>query len=252
VEGVRQHLMRAANRRMIACDAVAERDLEVLALAALQAESAGKTLIYRTAASFAAIRAGIAPQPLVSSAALHSLSGRGGLIVVGSYVPKTTRQLEHLLAAHMLVQHQIDVFDLLDPQRRKGVIAGAIEAVRRAIEDGQTIVLFTSRQLYVEKDGMNSLRDSAAISEGLVEIVANIRTAPPFIIAKGGITSSDLATDALHVKRARVIGQIIPGVPVWRLGKESAFPGLLYVVFPGNVGGDDALSAALARLIGQG
>jgi uncharacterized protein YgbK (DUF1537 family) len=251
VEGVRQLLMRAANRRMIACDAVTERDLEVLALAALQAESAGKRLIYRTAASFAAIRAGITPPQPISAAALKGSSGRGGLIVVGSYVPKTTLQLKHLLTTSTLSQYEVEVSALLNVQRRTGVIDGAIEAARRAIKGGQTIVLFTSRQLYIEKDGMNSLRDSASISEGLVEIVANIGTVPSFIIAKGGITSSDLATNALHVKRARVIGQIIPGVPVWRLGEESAFPGLLYVVFPGNVGGDDALSVALTRLVSQ-
>jgi uncharacterized protein YgbK (DUF1537 family) len=39
-----------------------------------------------------------------------------------------------------------------------------------------------------------------------------------------------------------VHGQIIPGVPVWRLGKEAKFPGLDYVVFPGNVGDEDALT----------
>ena len=71
---------------------------------------------------------------------------------------------------------------------------------------------------------------------------------PRYLIAKGGITSSDLATKGLGVKRARVLGQILPGVPVWELGPETKFPGLPYVVFPGNVGGPEALQDAVQKL----
>jgi uncharacterized protein YgbK (DUF1537 family) len=67
------------------------------------------------------------------------------------------------------------------------------------------------------------------------------------LIAKGGITSSDIATKSLKVKLAMVAGSILPGVPVWKLGEESLFPGMHYVIFPGNVGGDDALSLAVAK-----
>jgi uncharacterized protein YgbK (DUF1537 family) len=45
-----------------------------------------------------------------------------------------------------------------------------------------------------------------------------------------------------------VLGQAIPGVPVWQLGAESKYPGLGYVVFPGNVGADTALADLVARL----
>jgi uncharacterized protein YgbK (DUF1537 family) len=48
-----------------------------------------------------------------------------------------------------------------------------------------------------------------------------------------------------------VLGQVLPGVPVWQLGAEARFPGLNYVVFPGNVGGADALAAAVAKLSGR-
>ena len=71
---------------------------------------------------------------------------------------------------------------------------------------------------------------------------------PRYLIAKGGITSSDLATRGLGVKRALVLGQILPGVPVWELGPETKFPGLPYVVFPGNVGGPEALQDAVQKL----
>ena len=50
------------------------------------------------------------------------------------------------------------------------------------------------------------------------------------------------------MKRARVLGQLLPGVPVWELGDETKFPGLPYIVFPGNVGGPTALVEAVERL----
>jgi uncharacterized protein YgbK (DUF1537 family) len=68
------------------------------------------------------------------------------------------------------------------------------------------------------------------------------------LIAKGGITSSDMATKALVAKRAMVLGQILPGVPVWRLGPESRYPALPYVVFPGNVGDEGALADLVRSL----
>ena len=48
---------------------------------------------------------------------------------------------------------------------------------------------------------------------------------PEFLIAKGGITSNDVAVEALGVKRATVLGQVVPGVPVWRCGEETLRPG---------------------------
>jgi uncharacterized protein YgbK (DUF1537 family) len=103
----------------------------------------------------------------------------------------------------------------------------------------------------VESRG-DHLTVSRAVSRGLVEIVSGISTRPGFIIAKGGITSSDVGTEALGAKRALVLGQIRPGVPVWRLGDETRYPGLAYVVFPGNVGGPETLADVVKQLRGGG
>jgi uncharacterized protein YgbK (DUF1537 family) len=71
-------------------------------------------------------------------------------------------------------------------------------------------------------------------------------------VAKGGITSSDIATEGLGVKSALVLGQVRPGIPLWRLGEESRFPGLPYAVFPGNVGTDRTLLEVVEALSGAG
>ena len=90
---------------------------------------------------------------------------------------------------------------------------------------------------------------------GLCETVARVTERPAAVVAKGGITSVEIARRAFRATDAFVPGQIIPGVPLWRLGDGSRFPGVPYVVFPGNVGGDDALvdgAAAPGRVSGSG
>ena len=54
---------------------------------------------------------------------------------------------------------------------------------------------------------------------------------------------------SLKVRRARVMGQIRPGIPVWQTGAESRFPGIPYVIFPGNVGEDTTLREAAEILM---
>ena len=110
------------------------------------------------------------------------------------------------------------------------------------------MLLHTSRGLITGADADSSLRVGAQVSAGIVEVVRSLTAPLRFLIAKGGITSSDIATKALQAKRAEVLGQVLPGIPVWRLGAESRRPRLPYIVFPGNVGDDDALATVYAIL----
>ncbi len=218
------------------------RDLEVLVVALLEVESTvGRRFLYRTAASFVQIRAGLATRPLLTATDMGLAAQGGGLFVVGSYVPKTTMQLQSLLTQPGIVPMEVDVTQLLEPAARIVAIAQAQGAIDKALAAGQDVVLYTSRTLVTGADATSSLAIGQQVSSALVAVVAGLSVKPRFLVAKGGITSSDLATQALQVRRAMVMGQIIPGVPVWRTGAESRLSGLAYVVFPGNVGGNDAL-----------
>jgi uncharacterized protein YgbK (DUF1537 family) len=118
-----------------------------------------------------------------------------------------------------------------------------------ALAAGVTPVVYTSRR--VERpEGMDDLEVARVVSESLVTIVRGIASRPDFVIGKGGITSSDIGTRGLGAERAIVLGQVRPGVPVWRLGPETRFPGMPYVVFPGNVGGPDTLAEIVMELTG--
>ena len=229
-------------------DAVSERDLEVVALACIRAEAAGKRLIYRSAASFAGIRGGIAIQPTLHPAQMPPASQFGGLVVVGSYVEKSSAQLSRLLESGLAQGVELPVADLLSAADSSAIIAPIVVELAAILRAGQHAALYTSRDIISGSDDDSSLAIGQKVSRCLVEITRGLPLLPRFIIAKGGVTSSDLATGALGIKRARVLGQILPGIPVWQPDNDSRYPGGSYVVFPGNVGDDGALLRALELL----
>jgi uncharacterized protein YgbK (DUF1537 family) len=227
-------------------NAAAPRDLDVFVAGLAEAEAHGRRYLFRTAAQFVAARLGLEPQPLWQPPS--GGQGLGGLTVVGSYVPRTTAQLEALLTNPVLVRVEIAVADLLKAAGGAAELSRAVARTNQSLAAGREVVVFTSRQLVTARDADGCLNIGARVSEALVELVRRLEVRPRYFIAKGGVTSSDLATRSLGVKRARVLGQILPGVPVWELGSETPFPGLPYVVFPGNVGGPNALADGVAIL----
>ena len=115
---------------------------------------------------------------------------------------------------------------------------------------GRVGVVYTSRRLLTGANQTESLDIGKKVSNALIAALHEVTTQPRFIIAKGGITSHDIAQKGLGAERALVLGQLAPGVPVWRLqsGPSSRFPGVPYIVFPGNVGGPESLSQAVRTL----
>ena len=238
-------------------DSVTMRDQQVVVLGILQAEAQGQRFLYRTAASFVQVRAGLSPQPVLTADDLReNLTGNGGLVVVGSHVPKTTAQLETLLATTEIARVEVDVAQLLTDEQ-DDEIERATAAMNEALHDGRNVVVYTSRELVTSSSttgagnvgtGDESLSIGQRVSGSLVAIVQGLTERPRYLLAKGGITSSDVATQGLGVRRALVRGQILPGVPLWSLGAESRFAGMPYVVFPGNVGGEEAVSEVVRTL----
>ncbi|MBT8373074.1 MAG: hypothetical protein KJO34_19065 [Deltaproteobacteria bacterium] len=137
----------------------------------------------------------------------------------------------------------------MDNQLRNKEINRVVKEIEKVMQQGNNMLLFTSRQLLIGNDIKSSLKIGQEISKGLIRILQRVQTTPRYILAKGGITSSDIATRALNVKKALVLGQIQPGVPVWQLEGESRFPGLVYIVFPGNVGDKNALVKIVKQLV---
>ena len=232
-------------------NAVSYRDLEVFVAGLLQAEAQGQRFVYRTAASFVRVRGGLPPRPLLTAADLAAGENQGGgLIVAGSYIQKSSQQIEAVQALPGVISLEVSVERLLDPAGRNQEVKRVSQAAGAALTAGQNALVYTSRRLITGSDAIASLQIGQAVSQALVDIVAGLSQKPAWVIAKGGITSSDIATKGLNIKRAQVLGQAIPGVPIWRAGEGSRWPGLLYVVFPGNVGGPEAIAQMVEILEG--
>jgi len=247
-ESVADKLAAMAPKSYGIVNAAAYRDLEVLVTGLLRAEAADQSFIFRTAASFVRVRAGIAPRGLLRGDELTAATSHGGLFVVGSYVPKTTTQLTVLLKNNVTAAVEIAVHSLLVEALREKEIRRAVEAVNRHIRQGEDTVVFTSRKLVTGTNDEDNLAIGHQVSDSLIRIVHGLDCQPRYLVAKGGITSSDVATRGLGVQRAMVMGQVMAGVPVWRLGEEARYPGMAYIVFPGNVGEDNALAIIQERL----
>jgi uncharacterized protein YgbK (DUF1537 family) len=229
-------------------NAASERDIQVVALGLLRAEARGKRFLYRTAASFVPARAGLSPRSLLTAAELALPAPGGGLIVAGSYVPRTSAQLVPLRALAGVRSIEVEAAALLAEGGREAAIRRWAAAAGEGLARGEDVLLFTSRELVTGANAEEGLAIARRVSDGLVDLLRAITGRPRYLLAKGGITSSDLATRALGVRRAVALGQIVPGVPVWRLGPESRWAGLAYIVFPGNVGGPTALAETVAGM----
>ena len=234
---------------VIVVNALEYRDLEVFVAGYQRARAAGRNFLFRSAASIVKTASATSDQPLLTRAALVAPGETsGGLVIFGSHVPKSTAQLEALKQLPGLVTVELPVPAVLDEARRAALLEQAAGQLNAALAQGLDAVLYTSRAVVVGSDQEASLAISHSISAALVEITRSISVKPRFLIAKGGITASDIATQGLGVQRARVLGQVLPGVPVWKLGLESRHPGMAYIVFPGNVGGPEAL-ADIVRML---
>lgn len=235
----------------IVVNAAGYGDLAVVVLGVLQAEAKGKRFIYRTAASFVRLRGGVAPRPLLQS---HEIVGsspatNGGLVIVGSYVPGSTKQLESLLALPTVRGIELPVQRASEGEDAAHALSRELgQQVEALLQTGVTPVVYTSRVVQSGTDGAEFLARGRRISQALTGILHVIRTQPRFIVAKGGITSHDVAQRGLGAEHARVLGQLFPGVPVWKLEGGSRFAGIPYIVFPGNVGTPESLKEAVQAL----
>lgn len=247
----------ATNSTPIVADIVTENDLRALALGLEEAERRGKKLLYRVGPPFVRGRIGQEiRQPLSGAEAYegNTPSTAGGLIVVGSHVGLTTRQLNALTDQHSAARIiEIDVEKLLVAESEAGgadaYLDEAVAAVVDALRSGDVIV-HTSRLLIKTDDAEASLKIARTVSAAVVAVVnRTLKTFPPrFVIAKGGITSSDVAAHGLEIRHAIVRGPMLPGiVSLWE-PVDGPAKGIPYIVFAGNVGDNDSLAQVARKL----
>lgn len=254
IEGITKQLERISNFNKVIVNALDYQDVEVFCLALYIAINRGRNFLFRSAASFVKIMGGISDRPLLKKADMIEKMDRnntnGGLIVAGSHTAKTTEQLNGLRNRKDIAFLEFDS-DLVLIDKLEDEVERIITLAARKISAGITVVIYTKRKLLVLDNDTteDALLRSVKISEALQSVVGRFPIRPAFVIAKGGITSSDIGVKALQVKRALVLGQAAQGIPVWKTDEESKFPGIPYIIFPGNVGNEDTLREVVDQLM---
>lgn len=231
-------LLAAAPGEVVVPDAASEDDVARVVLGLMRAEELRCQVVVRSAATFAALRAGVRSTSLLEGQVLGS--GRV-LVVCGSHTTASTRQLREVEAAFgpAVVLRR----PLVDGEGEKEIPALAAE-VRERLDQRGFAALCTERVRYPDDD---AVAISARVMDALVRVAAQVAPSCDAVIAKGGITSADVARRALSARSARVRGQILPGVSLW----DITLPGsrtMPYVVVPGNVGTDATLVDVARRL----
>ena len=250
--GSLDRLMDMTDNQCAVVDGESQGDLDNFAKHILDAVSQGKRFLFRSAASILTSLAALGHQPIAADdMAKYVRDGKPGAVIVGSHVKKTTDQLERLLEEPNTVSIEIDVSHLLEdsPEHRTQLLDETLEKVRTAHADGKTPVIYTSRQELQFANVELRLEFGAAVSTLLMDILRGMPADIGFLISKGGITSNDVLSTGLSLKSVRQIGQIIAGCSVVKTEADHPlFPNLPVVLFPGNVGDNNALATVYKRL----
>ena len=252
IDKIEEQLMAVKDFNKIIVNAIDYVDVKVFCVAMYRAMAKGKVFMFRTAAGIVKVMGGVTDQPLLTrEQMIVKDTDNGGIIVIGSHTDKTTRQMEALKANDKIRFVELDASLVKDEEAFAKAVDDCIKIEEECIAAGQTVCVYTSRVLITADTGdkEDELRLSVKISDAVQSLVGRLSVVPSFVIAKGGITSSDVGTKALAVQKANVLGQIKPGIPVWQTGPESKFPQTPYVIFPGNVGEDSTLKEAAEVLM---
>jgi len=241
--------LREGSSPWLACDAEDDDDLAAIATAIREADPHGEQAIVRASPGILPALLGLSPSTELPRDG--EAPRRGGLVIVGSHVAQTTRQLARLVEGGGITLLTLDVERLVD--------AGA-DLVERIVEEltadaiaalaASHVVIATGRTVRSFTDPDQSLAFAREVSDALVAVTrrVNERCDVAFVVAKGGITSSDIATRALGIERAIVRGRVGAGI-VWDPVDGLARAPLALV--PGNIGDDDGLVEAVRGIAYQ-
>jgi len=231
-----------------AVDGETQDDLNHFCQQLMQAAQQGKRFLFRSAASLLTALANLPPQPVAAEKMREYVrDNMAGAVIIGSHVKKTTQQLNVLLQQEGTEGIEINVTKIIE--QRAQLLNEIIAAAEQCHAKNITPVIYTSRAELQFDDQASRLAFGEQVSAFLMDIVRNLPMTIGFLISKGGITSNDVLSDGLALHTSRVVGQILAGCSVVRCPDDHPnYPGMPVVIFPGNVGDDNALATVLQRL----
>ena len=237
-------LAAAGRPAVCAPDAETMEDLELVGEGVRRARGDGAEVVVRSAPAFAAVFAGVLAK---NDASIPHANRSGLLIVCGSHVPTTRRQLEHLARRYPHAFVEVDA-EALVSDRPDGEIRRATREAAARLGRERLAVVTPGR---TGRPRAASLELGERIATSLATIAGAVDPRPDVVLAKGGITSAVTARVGLGAVRAHVVGPLQDGISLWDLAlpERDTLP---YVVFPGNVGADESLLDVTRSILAGG
>ena len=213
-----------------------DSDIEKIAAAILVLREKDIPLIVRCAAPLAATLAGVRSKNYLPGPLMYGEFKT--LLIAGSHTEASTKQLteiSHKFGKELVINTQ----DALNnPTNAANLL---ISMAKKSLLTKGFVAIASERVRKIEN---NTLEDGEKIMKAIISVVAKLIENLDVVVAKGGITSAEVARIGIGSKSAWVLGQILPGISVWKL-KSRDDKALTYVVVPGNIGDPKTLVKVL-------
>ena len=220
-------------------DVVNTADISAIAHAVDVVTAEGRRVVVRCAAPLAAELAGVPSSGLLATPLVER--SERVLLVCGSHTQGASAQLAPIAEAWVRLPLSTPRRPSMPPPRPASTPPPPLAGLRREAGD---VLLATERDRAAEH---NTLVHGERVMAALTTAVRSLLPEVGVVVAKGGITSAEVANTGIGATSAFVLGQVLPGVSVWRLSAHDGRE-LLFVVVPGNVGGPDTLARVLDAL----
>ena len=212
-----------------------------------------KRFLFRSAASFIGFLADLPENPKnindLVSLKLKDDQGcyKSGLVLIGSYIPLSSRQLKYLLendcciGVEIMVEHVLSLLNdpnnSLNMNEYKQLL---LDNIYQILHARKTPVLYTSRREFIFKNKKEKIKLSIQLAEFMSSMISELTPYLGYLISKGGITTNTLLLKGLQCKQVKLEGQIMPGLSLLtaHIKKNLQLP---VVTFPGNLGDQSTL-----------
>jgi uncharacterized protein YgbK (DUF1537 family) len=221
-----QRAASAAAPTAVAVDSETEEDIDVVAEGFRRATASGDESVLRCGPALAgALGRATAAEPAELPRANQVL------LVCGSYVSQSVRQLEQLAARFPGSIVAVDPFALVRGDEASTIVA----QLRDRLDASGLAVLAVTGPRVAE---LSDLSAGLSVARGLAATLAGVDRPQALVVLKGGVTSAVALRAGLGASQADIVGPVLPGVALWQIVEPS--PRSVLVV-PGNVGEDDLL-----------
>jgi uncharacterized protein YgbK (DUF1537 family) len=218
----------------VAVDSETADDVELVAEGLGRAAAAGLESIVRCGPALAGALGAATAREYVDVPAAARV-----LLVCGSYVPQSLRQLAAVAARFP------DAVVAVDPaELATAAFDEPARALAARLDEGLAVLAVAG----VRSAELSDLAGGLRVARGLAALLAKIDRPDALVLLKGGVTSAVGLREGLGAEAADIVGPVLPGVALWQILEPARRSAL---VIPGNVGGDDLLVDLLERALAK-